>query len=302
MLTNGMGTIGVGTRYALWEGDAGRVPANGPLNLEFTMISHRTIRATLSGLILIVVSACSGDTTGTNAKSVSLSFASRIKAAPSIVAGNGVSLMTQTAGGNTLVINHAQVVLSKIELASTTTAVCTDDNLSDAAECEELKAEPAVVDLPTGATVVQSLVSTVPPGTYTDFEGKVRVVQSSDQGGAAFLANSANAGFVGASVHVDGTWQVGAGAPVAFTCNSTANAELELAFATPLVVNGTAGLNITVNVDLSSWFLDGSKNLVDPTSGICGGVNASMVDHNIHQSFEAFEDSNKDGIDDNTQH
>ena len=261
------------------------------------MVRLNSLTTAVSGLFLVLTSACS-NASGPNTKQLSLSFSNRPVAAPSIMPSNGTSLLTQVdPGGNTLVITKAQVVLSKIELASTTTAVCTDDNMSDALQCEELKADPTVVDLPTDPTAVQtSLVSTVPPGTYTDFEGKVRVVQSADAGGAAFLA--ANPTFTGVSVHVEGTYTPSGGSPTNFSYNGTANAELELAFSTPLVVDGSNPMNITVNVDLGAWFMDGSGSLVDPATAGTGGANESMVARNIHQSFEAFEDENHDGHDD----
>ena len=97
-------------------------------------------------------------------------------------------------------------------------------------------------------------------------------------------------------MHVEGTFN---GTP--FTYDGNASAELELTFATPIVVDAS-GMNITVNVDLSTWFVDGSGSLVDPTTANSGGANESLVARNIHQSFEAFEDDNKDGTDDSTQH
>ena len=262
------------------------------------MVRLNSLTTAVSGLFLVLTSACSNASSGPNTKQLSLSFSNKPASAPSIMPSNGVSLLTQVdAGGNTLVITKAQVVLSKIELASTSTAVCTDDNMSNASECEELKAEPTIVDLPTDPTAVQTaLVSTVPPGSYTDFEGKVRVVQSTDLGGAAFLA--AHPSFTGVSVHVEGTWTPSGGSPASFSYDGTANAELELAFSTPLVVDGSNPMNITVNVDLGAWFMGGSGNLVDPATAGSGGANESMVAHNIHQSFEAFEDENHDGHDD----
>lgn len=256
------------------------------------MTSPRSRISALTSFILIVVSACSSDTTGANAKGVSLSFATKVHAAPSLVGANYVNLLTQTVGGNTLVITKAQIVMSKIELTMSATATCTGD-ASDS-DCTELHANPQIVNLPTDPMVTTALVTAIPAGTYTDFEGKVKVVQSSQTGGADFL--TANPAFNGVSVHVEGTFN---GTP--FTYDGSGTAELELAFATPIVVDST-GMNITVNVDLSTWFLDGSGSLIDPTTANSGGANVSLVDGNIHQSFEAFEDNNKDGTDDSTQH
>ena len=248
------------------------------------MIPTRSSLSTLTGVILIVVSACSG---GTNAggNGLSLSFASMPKTAPTIGGAVSTGFITQTVGANTLVINKAQVVFSKIELATVSTATCTTD--SHNSECDELRADPQVVDLPTDPTVTTALVSVVPPGTYSSFEARVKAVASTDQGGAAFLA--ANPSFTGVSVHVEGTYN-----GTSFVYDGKARADLELAFPTPIVVDST-GLNITVNVDLSTWFVDGSGALIDPATAGSGGANETLVARNIHESFEAFEDDNKDG-------
>jgi hypothetical protein len=179
-------------------------------------------------------------------------------------------------------------VLARIELARADSANCTTEG--SGTDCEELRADPELVDLPVDQTVVTSLIAPVAPGTYTSFEGKVRLVQSGDVGGAAFL--TAHPEFAAATVRVEGTFN---GVPFVYT--GSAEAELELTFSPPLVVDST-GMNITVNVDLSTWFLDGSGALVDPTTANAGGPNASLVDHNIHRSFEAFEDDNRDGHED----
>jgi hypothetical protein len=169
-----------------------------------------------------------------------------------------------------------------------------DEMSGGSSECEELRADPSLVDLPTDNTIVTTLlVTSVPAGTYTDFEAKVHVVQSTDLGGAAFLA--AHPTFAGVSVHAEGTFNGNH-----FTYDGTANAKLEVEFATPLVVDAS-GMNITVNVDLGSWFVDGTGALIDPTTANMGGANEALVVQNIHQSFDAFEDDNHDGKDDSTE-
>ena len=63
------------------------------------------------------------------------------------------------------------------------------------------------------------------------------------------------------------------------------------------VVDGASSTNVTIRVDLSKWFLDGSGNLVDPDTGNKGGENESLIKENIKQSIEAFEDRDRDGDD-----
>jgi hypothetical protein len=67
-----------------------------------------------------------------------------------------------------------------------------------------------------------------------------------------------------------------------------------LEFSHPLAV-GDAGTNVTVHVDLTQWFRDGSGNLADPATANAGGANVSLVANNIRQSFRAFRDDRRDG-------
>lgn len=196
--------------------------------------------------------------------------------------------------------------MKKIELSSADNANCTAEpgdalvsgsvanadggSGSDEGECDELRADPAVVDLPVDASVTTSFVSTVPAGTYKAFEAKIHVVNGTDPLSTAFL--TANPSFAGVSAHVEGTYN-----GTAFTYDGHARAKLELAF-DPAVTVLTSGINITVNVDLGTWFVDGTGALVDPTTANTGGANEMLVNHNIHESFEAFEDDDHDGHED----
>ena len=75
--------------------------------------------------------------------------------------------------------------------------------------------------------------------------------------------------------------------------------EQEYDLVPPLVVDEmTTSVNVTLLVDLDSLFRDLLGNLVNPQSANKGGVNESLVNENIKQSFEAFEDDDRDGEDD----
>jgi hypothetical protein len=278
------------------------------------MRRHSVLVSALPALAL-VAAACSGDSpTGSSANAVKIAFSTQGSTAAS---GRLVNAFTVAQGGNSLVVTKAQVVFSKIELAdAATAATCGDDGESggdgavvaatasaddhggssgDGAEgCEGLEVQPTVVDLPVDASVVTQLNASIPAGTYSALEAKVHVVQSGDNGGAAFLA--AHPELAGASVRVEGTFN---GTP--FTYVGRPDARLELSFSPPIVV-GTGGASITVHVDLGSWFLDGSGNVIDPATAASGGVNESLVENNIKRSFHAFEDENHDGEDDHGSH
>jgi len=72
-----------------------------------------------------------------------------------------------------------------------------------------------------------------------------------------------------------------------------ADAEIAAAFNPPVTV-GTGTSNLTIDVDLASWFKDATGAVIDPTNP----ANAGAIEENIQRSFRAFEDDNHDGTDD----
>ncbi len=54
-------------------------------------------------------------------------------------------------------------------------------------------------------------------------------------------------------------------------------------------------LNVTMNIDLSSWFRTADGTLVNPESANKGGENENLVEDNIKGSIDAFEDKDEDG-------
>ena len=97
----------------------------------------------------------------------------------------------------------------------------------------------------------------------------------------------------GVSVRVSGVFTDGAGATHDFTFTSGVSAEIEMAFASPVTVGATTQ-NITLTVDVASWFTDATDATIDPTNS----ANGEAIGANIRRSFRAFEDDNHDGVDD----
>ena len=265
------------------------------------MPSRLTTLATLATFSASLV-ACSGDSTGPNAAaagSVSLSFSAtgaRTSSSSSPTSAGGLSTtLTGSSSVDALVITKAQLVLARLELqrAGTTCTAATeagDDNPSSTESCAELELAPTVIDLPVNGSVVNALSVAVPAGSYTALEAKIRPVEASRRGGAAFLA--AHPELTGASVRVEGTFN-----GTAFTYIGTTRAELETAFDPPLAA-GADGINVTVKVDLTNWFKTSTGTLVDPATANAGGSNAALVSANIARSFSAFRDDDHDGSDD----
>lgn len=193
--------------------------------------------------------------------------------------------VTVTGGGNTLVITRAQAVLREIELKRVSTDNCPDNSSSDDA-CEELALGPLLVDLPLTPGVSTPLTVSVPEGQYRELELKVHK-PGDDSRDAAFKA--ANPAFANISIRVEGTFN---GSPFVFT--SRLNEELELEFNPPLTVDAAGG-NITVQIDIASWFRDSAGAVINPTTANEGGANENSVKDRIKASIRTLEDDDRDG-------
>jgi hypothetical protein len=209
--------------------------------------------------------------------------------------------VTATSGSNTLVVTKAQLVVARMELerdgASCASTAAAGDDEVDEHECAELALAPSVVDLPVDASVVGALQLAIPAGTYRALEAKVRAIRADDdhgKGSAAFLA--AHPELAGVSVRVEGTYN-----GTAFVYTGSPRAEFETQFNPALAVDA-APVNLTVHVDVSSWFKDASGALIDPSTATTGGANAGTVADNISRSFRAFHDDDRDNRSDEDEH
>lgn len=221
---------------------------------------------------------------------LSLSFSS--KAPPAASARRGplfsIAADTFTSGTNVLIITKVELVLRDIKLDRQDNATC-EDVTPEPAGCEEFKAGPILLDLPLTAGASPQVTINVPVGTYTRVEFKVHKVSSSD---TAFLA--ANPTFAGKSIHVEGTFN-----GTAFTFETDLDVEQKMDLTAPLVVaDTTTSTNLTVRVDLASWFKNAAGAIIDPSTANKGGTNEGLVTSNIQHSMKAFRDKEKDGGDD----
>ncbi len=225
--------------------------------------------------------------------SVSLSFVvPGTGAAASAARLFGAAGVTLTDGaGNTLVIQSAEVVLREIEFERADEPTGCDaaegeDEASDDPACEDYETDPLLASLPLDGTVAWETTADVPYGTYDEIEFDVHKVSGDDPADAAFL--DANPGYDGISIRVTGTWN---GADFVYT--SSLNEEQEIELAPPMVVDENSGpVNVTLSIDVSTWFRDASGALIDPNSP------EDLVKHNIKDSIEGFEDDDSDGAPD----
>ena len=203
----------------------------------------------------------------------------------------GAAGVTLTDGaGNTLVIQSAEVVLREIEFERADEPTGCDaaegeDEGSDDPACEDYEVGPLLASLPLDGTVAWETTAEVPYGTYDEIEFDVHKV-GGDAADGAFLAE--NPDFDGISIRVTGTWN---GADFVYT--SSLDEEQEVALAPPMVVDENSGpVNVTLSIDVSTWFRDASGALIDPNSP------EDLVKHNIKDSIEGFEDDDSDGAPD----
>ncbi len=166
-----------------------------------------------------------------------------------------------------------------------------DDGHSDA--CESFNAGPFLLDVPLDSSVAKAFTVAVDTGTYQQVRFKIHKPEDDgDARDAAFLA--AHPAFEKVSIRVVGTFN---GQP--FTFITDLDASQRMALVPPLVVaDSMQNVDVTIKVDVSSWFANGAAGLVNPTSALKGEANENLVKDNIRDSFRAFRDDDRDGEDD----
>jgi len=191
-------------------------------------------------------------------------------------------------GNDTIVVSQVQLVLRRIELERVEGTVC--DSLIAEDDCEELKAGPVLLDLPLGAGAARSFSVAVDTGSYDKIKFEIHTPESSHD--AAFVALHPD--FDGVSIRVAGTYN-----GVAFAYSSDLDVEQEHELAPPISITDASGANLTLFVNLESWFANGANTgLIDPETANKGGAAEGEVKSNIEASFNAFEDNDHDGGDD----
>lgn len=285
------------------------------------MIS-KTLRPVALISVVGILAACSGSGTAPSAKSqVTFSLSSK----PLSASGSRAAFISDTisGGGATVVLDSVQLVLRDLRFKRIEESGCTDDAGSGSVHtnggghdstgsegsghegddngadghrdgCESFNAGPFLLDVPLGGGVERAFAVTVDTGTYDQLRIKIHKPHSdsADSKDAAFLA--AHPAFDGVSIRAVGSYN---GTPFVFTTDL--NVEQRIRLIPPITVADSAqNVDVTIKVDVSNWFSDGAGGLVDPATGIKGGVNDNLVRNNIEASFHAFHDGNHDGHND----
>jgi len=159
------------------------------------------------------------------------------------------------------------------------------------AECEEVKLDPLLVDVPVDDALHPVINVPLPAGTFAEMEA--RLAPARDR----FTAfNAANPNLVGKSVRVEGTFN-----GTAFVFTSAVRARLEMDFDPALVIDETTK-NATVAIDVRKWFLNSGGSVIDPTTATPGSLSLQQIENNIRRSFHAFEDDEERGEDHHEGH
>jgi len=244
-----------------------------------------------------VLAACGDNGLGPGERTVSLSFTTRAPGTlnPSrqpwfsrVAAGD-----TIVAGQDTLIIDRVQIVLREIELERINDDACDDDSTGvDDDACEEFEIGPMLVDLPLDGSVETVITVAVDTGTYDEIEFEIHKPDDDTPEDLAFLADHPD--FDGVSIRVIGSFN-----GTAFVFQTDLNEDQEIELATPLVITELAtSTNLTMSIDLDTWFRSGTGALINPRTANKGGANENVVKDNIKDSIEAFEDDDRDGDDD----
>lgn len=196
---------------------------------------------------------------------------------------------TYTDGTNTLVLDSVQLVLAKIELERPQAQNC-EVPTPDSTVCDELQLGPVVVSLPLTAGAIPEFTVPSDTGTFLHLQLELHTLADAD---AAVLA--AHPELKGTSMRVVGRYN---GTSFVYTTDLDVEQTMALTTATHpngIVVTATTPFNLTLMVNVSTWFQNAGQ-LVAPSTALAGGPNEGLVKANIRASFRSFEDENLDGV------
>ena len=232
------------------------------------------------GALLLSAGGCSDSEMG----DVSLQLATRDPA--SVVSGEPGQLVV-TAGPDEIVVDEVALVLRKVRLDGAPTASCPEEGEGDS-QCALLRLGPVLFDLPLDEGAVPIFTAAVPAGTYNRIQFQIHRPTNANED-ADFVADHPE--FEGLSIRVAGSHN---GTPFTFATDLTEVEDVVLAEPVEVVVDQE--LQVTLHVDVSTWFTsEDGTGLVDPSQANDGGPFESLVERQIRESFRAFHDGDLDG-------
>ena len=232
--------------------------------------------AAVLGLVLTACDALSNN--GMRDASMSFNVVSSAAAAQTTGDGSSTGLIVVVGGGHTLDLQNADVVFSEVTFEgrdvvntdddgdSDTDTDSDSDSDSDHSGNSKFRAGAVTLALPLEGGVVTPFTGEIPVGTYRSVE--------------------MDADFIRLRGTYDGQ---------TFDVTVPVNAELELEFEPPLAVTESSDpINVSVKVDVASWFKDANGNTIDPRQLSTNSTLRAQFRNRVRASFKAFEDQDKD--------
>jgi len=174
-------------------------------------------------------------------------------------------------GDNTLVIDVAKFIVSKLVI--NTTGGDSDNNI---------RIDPFVLNMDVNQRVIIAAITTIPIGSYSQLKFQMHKLNQNETVNDPEFVDSSYRWSVVVKGRFNGN---------AFVYKSGVTFDKNLGFSSPLLVSTTDVINVTVKLELYSWFWNNGDYL-DPTLT----ANKSIIDAHIRDSFrEVFKDNNRDG-------
>ena len=242
----------------------------------------------LTGLV-----ACDDATGPSGEPDVSLSVVLAPGSSPGIATtpGNPSGHLTLSDGEHQLVLTRVAVVVREVELERMNDDDC-DDLVGESHDaCEAFSVGPVLVEVPLDGTVLSIMATEVPADIYDELEFEIHKPDDDTAADRQFLLEHPD--FKGVSVRVEGSFD-----DDSFVFLQDLNEERELGLVPPLVVEESQGdLNLTMALDVESWFVGPAGGLIDPRTANKGGPMEDHVEGRIKASISAFADEDRDGHD-----
>lgn len=223
----------------------------------------RRITRRLPALMIAAMSACSDSTTAPATANVSISMAT---SAASATAAGGATLAAPLAGnGHTLTLAGLGLTIGDLRLEHS--GHVGEDDQGVGSDDVLFAAGPTTVALPVDGGLVTLSSKAVPAGSFSQIEAEL------------------------ATLHTTGSYD-----DAAFDVVVELSHDMRLTLNPPLTVSGGTALNITVAIDLTSCFRDGSGTPVDPRTLLSGSNVARQAFREcVAGKLRAFEDRNREG-------
>ena len=227
---------------------------------------------------------------GDTAASLSFAVAPAASAAETTWVGSRLAgVIVTDAAGRTLEVTQVQVVMEELELDRQF-----DDDCNDVDACERFEAGPVLIDLPVDGGMISPFDAPIPADTYDELELEIDDADDDTTSAQFFAAHPTWP--QDASIRVVGTFDANDGAGVQpFDVYLEIDAEIERELIPPLVVTDSAqDVNVTVEIDVAAWFQD-AGGLIDPRELASNDAMVGALEDRIEETFDAFEDEDRDG-------